>query len=53
MIADDVNWAAAGGDPRHAEELRATLQQFVTMRPEALASLRAQACLAGGARTGP
>jgi hypothetical protein len=53
MIADDVNWAAAGGDPRHAEELRATLQQFVTMRPEALASLRAQACLAGGARTVP
>ena len=48
MIADDVNWAAAGGNRQHADELRATLHQFVTMHPEALASLRARACLNDG-----
>jgi len=47
MIADDVNWAAARGDRRHAEELKAALQNFVTTHPEALASLRARACLSG------
>ena len=45
MIADDVNRAAERGDRRHAEELRSTLRQFVGTHPEALASLRAQACL--------
>ena len=47
MIADDVTFASARGDQQHAEELRATLHQFVTTNPEALASLRAQACLNG------
>ena len=51
MIADDVSWAIARGDQRHAEELRATLHQFVTTHPDALASLRAQVCLKGWARS--
>ena len=51
MIADDVNWAVARGDQRHAEELRTTLHHFVKTNPEALASLRAQACLSGGAKS--
>jgi hypothetical protein len=46
MIADDVTMAMARGDQRHAEELRATLQDFVTSHPEAWASIRAKACLA-------
>ncbi len=45
MIADDVTFAEARGDRRHAEELRRVLQGFVTVHPEAMASLRAQACL--------
>ncbi len=45
MIADDVSWAAARGDRQHAEELKSILHHFVTTHPEALASLRAQACL--------
>jgi hypothetical protein len=47
MIADDVVSALARGDQRHADELRATLQGFVASHPEALASVRAKACLAG------
>jgi hypothetical protein len=47
MIADDVNWAVVRGDQRHAAELKATLHHFVTTHPEALASLRVQACLKG------
>jgi hypothetical protein len=47
MIADDVTMAMARGDRCHAEELRATLQGFVSSHPEAWASLRAKACLAG------
>jgi hypothetical protein len=46
MIDDDIKWAAARGDIRHAEELRATLRQFPTVRPDAMTSLRARACLA-------
>ena len=46
IIADDVNFAACHGDLNHAEELMVTLQHFVNSHPEALASLRAQACLA-------
>ena len=53
MIADDVNWAAARGERRHAEELRSTLQQFVATHPAALTSLRAQACLNDQARSAP
>ena len=45
MIADDVTFANARGDRQHAEKLRATLHEFVTTHPEALASLRAKACL--------
>ena len=52
MIADDVSWAAARGDQRHADELRSTLQHFVTTHPAALSSLRAQVCLDGSARSG-
>ena len=51
MIADDVTFASARGDRQHAEELRATLSEFITLHPEALASLRAQACLNGIGRT--
>lgn len=51
MIADDVNWAAASGDQRHAEELRATLGEFVGANPKGLASVRAQACLGGRRRS--
>ena len=50
IIADDVGAAALHGDLKHAEELRVTLQHFVTTHPEALESLRAQACLASRAR---
>ena len=50
IIADDVTLAVLHGDHIHAEELRVTLSQFVTSHPEALASLRAQACLARQAR---
>ena len=46
MIADDINWALARGDRRHAENLRATLCQFASTQPDAMTSLRAQACLA-------
>jgi hypothetical protein len=53
MIADDVNWAAACGDHQHAEELRATLHQFVATHPEAMASLRARACLNDVMRSAP
>lgn len=45
MIADDVSWATAKGEQRHAEQLRETLDAFVRMHPEAWASSRAQACL--------
>ena|SRR6476661_8601762 len=45
MMADDVTWAAGRGDEHHAEELKAALRQFVALHPEALASLRARACL--------
>ena len=47
MIADDVNLAAGHGNLKHAEELRTTLLHFVATHPEALASIRAQICLAG------
>jgi hypothetical protein len=47
MIADDVNLASLRGDRRHADELLTTLKAFVNSHPEALASLRAQACLNG------
>ena len=47
MIADDVTAALARGDQLHAAELRLTLQGFVAAHPEALASVRAKACLAG------
>ena len=50
MIADDVIFASARGDRQHAEELRVTLHEFVTTHPQALASLRAQACLTGMGR---
>jgi hypothetical protein len=50
MIADDICWAERGGDIRHAEELRTTLQSFVQTHPEALASLRAQVCLCGSSQ---
>ena len=46
MIADDVSWAFARGDRQHAEVLKTTLRRFVDAHPEALASLRARACLA-------
>jgi hypothetical protein len=46
MIADDMILALARGDQHHAAELRATLQGFVSSHPEALASIRAKACLA-------
>jgi hypothetical protein len=52
MIADDVAMALARGDTPHADELRATLQGFVTSHPEAWASIRAKACLAA-AQTAP
>jgi hypothetical protein len=51
MIADDVNWAEARGDQRHAEELKSALRQFLQTNPAAWASLRAQACLKSS--TGP
>jgi hypothetical protein len=35
MLADDIRWARARGDERHAQELAATLQQFVSLHPEA------------------
>lgn len=47
MIADDVTFAEARGDRRHAEELRMALHEFVSLHPDALASLRARACLNG------
>ena len=47
MIADDVTMAMARGDQRHAQELRATLLDFVASHPDALASIRARHCLAG------
>jgi hypothetical protein len=50
MIADDVSMAISRGDRRHAEVLRATLQGFVATHPEALASVRARACLNGWAK---
>ena len=50
IIADDVTFAEARGDRPHADELRTTLDDFVTAHPEALASLRAQACLSGAWR---
>ena len=50
MIADDVTFAEARQDRPHAEELLGTLREFVTTHPEALASLRAQACLNGRSR---
>ena len=52
MIADDVNWAILRGDRRHADELLTTLEGFVGSHPEALASVRAQACLKGRAGFG-
>ena len=51
MIADDVTFAEARGDRPHADELRTTLDDFVTAHPEALASLRARACLNGARRS--
>ena len=45
MIADDVSWAVLRKDPRHAEELKATLRDFMAEHPEASASLRARACV--------
>ena len=51
MIADDVTFANARGDRQHAEELQVTLHEFVTTHPDALSSLRAQACLNGIRRT--
>ena len=51
MIADDINTALARADRPHAAELMATLHQFVTTHPQALASLRAQACLDASARS--
>jgi hypothetical protein len=45
MIADDVNWAILRGDRRHADELLAALEHFVTSHTGALNSKRAQACL--------
>ena len=51
MIADDVTMAMARGDRPHADELRATLQGFVASHPEAWASMRAKACLAGRSLT--
>jgi hypothetical protein len=53
MIADDVTMALARGDKSHADELRATLQGFVTNHPEAWASLRAKACLAASQAAPP
>jgi len=50
MMADDVTFAEARGDRPHADELRVTLRMFVSDHPEALASLRAQACLNGTGR---
>jgi hypothetical protein len=50
MIADNINWATLRGDRRHADELLTTLERFVNSHPQALMSLRAQACLNG--RTG-
>jgi hypothetical protein len=52
MIADDANWAILRGDRRHADELLTTLEGFVSSHPEALASVRAQACLKGRAGFG-
>ena len=52
MIADDVNWAIHRGDRRHADELLAILEGFVSAHPEALASVRAQACLDGRGGSG-
>ena len=46
MIADDVKGALERGDRTHADELLATLRSFVANHPEALASIRAKACLA-------
>jgi hypothetical protein len=51
MIADDVNWATERGDQEHAEELRKTLRHFVKTHPKAMTSLRARACLKGGAQS--
>lgn len=45
MIANNVNWAILRGDRRHADELLATLERFVTSHPDASCSKRAQACL--------
>jgi hypothetical protein len=47
MIADIINGAILRGDRRHAAELLATLERFVSEHPEGLASRRAQACLHG------
>ncbi len=49
MIADDVSRSMARGDRRHAHEVKTVLQSFVAEHPEALASVRAQACLNGSA----
>jgi hypothetical protein len=53
MIADDVNWAVLRGERRHADELLATLERFVTAHTEALNSKRAQACLGSRGGHGP
>ncbi len=45
MIADDITFAEARGDRRHADELRRTLHEFVATHPDALSSLRARARL--------
>lgn len=47
MIADDVNCAILRGDRRHADELLATLEDFVASHTEALGSKRVQVCLIG------
>jgi hypothetical protein len=47
MMADDVTWAMQRGDVLHAEQVRVTLGHFVEAHPEALISVRAQACLNG------
>jgi hypothetical protein len=48
MIADDVTSALERGERTHADELLVTLRSFVASHPEALASIRAKACLTDG-----
>lgn len=45
MIADDINWAAMRGKAGQVAALRGTLEGFVAVHPEAMASERVRRCL--------